>query len=85
MTEEILNEHFNNPNIALCNKSDGKDTDYSDHLTNLLKNEIDKQDKNVIEFTLLTKKIKKTTLEINNEMQNQNKILKDFNKDVNIP
>jgi hypothetical protein len=49
----------------------------------LLRKEIFIQDKNLDELTSLSKKIKKTTLEINNEMQNQNKILKGFNKDVN--
>lgn len=58
-------------------------TDNPNELTALLKKEIVKQDDLIDEFTLMSKNIKKTNLEVQNELIQQNKMLKIIDKDVN--
>jgi len=61
-------------NISLANNSN--------ELTSLLKKEIDKQDLVLVDFNILAKNIKKTNIEVQNELVQQNKLLKTFDNNV---
>lgn len=56
--------------------------DNTNELTSLLKKEIIRQDELFGDFNLLAKSIKKTNLEVQNELIQQNKMLKRLDKDV---
>jgi len=64
------------------NKINSKDN--SNELTNLLKKELNRQDDLISDFNEISKNIKKTNLEVQNELVKQNLLLKKFEKDVNV-
>jgi len=62
-----------------------KDTiDNPNELTSLLKKEIYRQDDLLADFNLLAKSIKKTNIEVQNELIQQNIMLNRFDKDVSL-
>lgn len=75
----------NNPFIS-SNKNSGIQNfnENPNELTSLLKKEISRQDELIGDFNLLAKSIKKTNIEVQNELIHQNKLLRKLDRDVNM-
>lgn len=68
--------------ISFENKNSISNNENPNELTFLLKKEIDKQDNLINDFNLIAKNIKKTNLELQNELIQQNKLLKKIDNEV---